>query len=141
VNELTIAGHCEVHLLASTDGPDTDWFVAVHDIAPTGASMVLCDGRVRARYNESLEHPVLRVPGEVYEYVIRTSAVGHVLRPGHRLRLTVTSSDFPVWDRNLNTGGSLADGTAMRVATNRVMHGPGVPSAIHLPVVSPGVFH
>lgn len=135
--DLTLVGHCEVRLYASTDGPDTDWFVALHDLAPTGASMILCDGRLRARFAESLQMPVLREAGRIYEYVVRTSAVGHVLRPGHRLRLTVTSSDFPVWDRNLNTGAPLADGTDMRIALNRIVHSAEFASMVVLPQVQP----
>jgi predicted acyl esterase len=76
----------------------------------------------------------LREPDRVYTYVIRTGALGHVVLPGHRLRLTVTSSDFPVWDRNLNTGASIADGVEMRVATNRVRHTHAEPSTLHLPL-------
>jgi putative CocE/NonD family hydrolase len=132
--ELAVVGHAEVRLQAATDGPDTDWFIALHDVAPNDTSMVLCEGRLRARYNEDLSVPTLREPDRVYTYVIRTGALGHVVLPGHRLRLTVTSSDFPVWDRNLNTGASIADGVEMRVATNRVRHTHAEPSTLHLPL-------
>lgn len=132
--ELAIVGHAEVRLLAATDGPDTDWFVALHDVSPNGTSMVLSDGRLRARYAEDLAAPTLREPDRVYPYLIRTGALGHVLLPGHRLRLTVTSSDFPVWDRNLNTGGSIAGDTEMRVARNRILHSPDAASTVTLPI-------
>ncbi|HWA67732.1 MAG TPA: CocE/NonD family hydrolase [Mycobacteriales bacterium] len=138
-DELAVVGHAEVQLHAATDGPDTDWFVALHDVAPNGTSMVLSDGRLRARYAEDLATPRLREPGRVYAYTIRTGAIGHVVRPGHRLRLTVTSSDFPVWDRNLNTGDAIADGTKLRVATNRVRHTPDEASSVTLPIAPPGL--
>ena len=67
--------------------------------------------------------------------------MGHVVLPGHRLRLTVTSSDFPVWDRNLNTGESIADGIEMRVATNRVRHTEAHPSTLRLPVAPAGALN
>ncbi|HVV74527.1 MAG TPA: CocE/NonD family hydrolase [Mycobacteriales bacterium] len=133
--ELVVVGHAEIRLQAATDGPDTDWFVALHDVAQNGTSMVLCDGRMRARYRDSLSTPELLEPDRVYEYVIRTGALGHVVLAGHRLRLTVTSSDFPVWDRNLNTGASIADGVELRVATNRVVHSSANPSTLHLPII------
>lgn len=132
--ELVLVGHAEVTLSAATDGPDTDWFVAIHDVAPNGSSMMLSDGRLRARFAEDLSRPTLREPDRVYTYAIRTGALGHVVLPGHRVRLTVTSSDFPVWDRNLNTGGSIADGVEMRVATNRVRHTTAEPSTLRLAV-------
>jgi putative CocE/NonD family hydrolase len=133
---LVLAGIPTVHLFASTDGPDTDWFAALHDVSPTGASMQLTEGRLRGRFRESLERESLLEPDHVYEFVVPTTAVGHVVRPGHALRLTVTSSDFPTWDRNLNTGDPIGTGTAMRVATNRVLHEPASSSYVVLPVAS-----
>jgi putative CocE/NonD family hydrolase len=133
---LVLAGVPTVHLYAATDGPDTDWFVALHDVSPTGTSMQLAAGRLRGRFRESLERETPLEPRQVYEFVVGMSAVGHVARPGHALRLTVTSSDFPVWDRNLNTGDAIGTGTAMRVATNRVLHEPASASYVILPVAS-----
>jgi putative CocE/NonD family hydrolase len=133
---LVLAGIPTVHLFASTDGPDTDWFVALHDVSPTGASMQLTEGRLRGRFRESLERETLLEPDHIYEFVVPTTAAGHVVRPGHALRLTVTSSDFPTWDRNLNTGDPIGTGIAMRVATNRVLHEPASSSYVVLPVAS-----
>jgi putative CocE/NonD family hydrolase len=133
---LVLTGVPTVHLFAATDGVDTDWFVALHDVSPTGASMQLTEGRLRGRFRESLERETLLEPDTVCEFVVPTTAVGHVVQPGHALRLTVTSSDFPTWDRNLNTGAPIGTGTEMRVATNRVLHEPASPSYIVLPVAS-----
>jgi len=133
-DSLVISGHPRVRLFASSDGLDTDWFLALHDIAPTGASMLLCEGRMRARFRTSLARETLLEPGATYEYEIELSAVNHLLRPGHRLRLTVTSSDFPTWDRNPNTGVPIGTDTALRAAINTVHHGASQPSALVLPV-------
>jgi predicted acyl esterase len=98
--------------------------------------MQLTEGRLRGRFRESLEREVLLEAGQTYEFVVPTTALGHVLQPGHALRLTVTSSDFPTWDRNLNTGDPIGTGTVMRVATNRVLHEPSSASYVVLPVAS-----
>lgn len=134
---LVLAGIPQVHLFASTDGRDTDWFVSLHDISPTGVSLQLTEGRLRARFREGLDREVLLEPDQVYEFVVPTTAIGHVLQPGHALRLAVTSSDFPTWDRNLNTGDPIPTGTTIRVATNRVLHQPGASSYVLLPVAAP----
>jgi putative CocE/NonD family hydrolase len=133
---LVLSGTPKVHLFAATDGPDTDWFVSLHDVSPTGTSMQLTEGRLRGRFRQSLEREVLLEPDQTYEFVVPTTAVGHVVKPGHSLRLTVTSSDFPTWDRNLNTGDPIGTGTVMRVATNRVLHEPASSSYVVLPVAS-----
>ncbi len=134
-----ITGHPVVHLFASSDGPDTDWFADLHDVAPTGASMLLAQGQMRARFHESLERESLLEAGRVYEFTFRLSAVGHVVRPGHRIRLTVTSSHFPTWDRNPNTGHPIGQDAEVRVATNRVYHAPGSASFVELPVAPPAL--
>jgi hypothetical protein len=75
-------------------------------------------------------------PGKVYRVEISLKATGYHFRPGHRIRLHLTSSDFPLYDRNLNTGGSNYDETRWLKATNTVHHGPGALSQLLLPVVS-----
>ena len=132
--ELILTGTPEVHLFASSDGLDTDWFVSIHDVSPTGASMQLVEGRLRARFHESLEHESLLEPGSTYEFVLQTTAIGHVLQPGHSLRLAVTSSDFPTWDRNPNTGEPIGTTCSFRVAVNTVRHEPGAASYVVIPV-------
>ncbi len=132
--ELTLTGEPVLHLFASTDGLDTDWFAALHDVAPDGSSMLLVEGRLRARFRTSLSTETLLEPGEVYEFTFRLDAVGHLLRRGHRLRLTVTSSDYPTWDRNPNTGSALGQDDVVRVAVNRIHHGPDTASRLELPL-------
>jgi len=129
-----IAGYPVVHLYGSSDAPDTDWFADLHDVAPSGASMILAQGQMRARFRDSLEHEVLMQSGKVYAFRLRLSAVGHVVRPGHRLRLTVTSSRFPTFDRNPNTGHPIGQDAELRVATNRIHHDGAHASRLELPV-------
>jgi len=137
---MIVAGLPSVQLFAATDGPDTDWFVALHAVSPTGKAMLLCEGHLRGRYHEGVDHESLLQSQQIYEFSIAMSAVGHAVQPGHRLRLTVTSSDFPTWDRNPNTGHPIGLDTELRVATNRVRHQPGAASFVSLPVVPATIF-
>lgn len=134
--DVLLVGIPELHLFAASDGADTDWFFSVHDVSPTGSSMQLSEGRLRARYRESLEQQTLLEPGTTYEFTIAGTAVGHVLKTGHRLRLAVTSSDFPTWDRNPNTGATIGVTTDFRVAVNTVRHEPGAASFLAIPTGS-----
>jgi putative CocE/NonD family hydrolase len=136
---LVIAGNPVVHLFAATDGPDTDWFAALHDLAPSGASQLLAAGRMAGRFADGLEREVPLEPDVPREFAIALSAVGHQVRPGHRLRLTITSSDFPRWARNPNTGEPFATATTLRAAINRVFHEPARPSRVVLPVATGGL--
>jgi putative CocE/NonD family hydrolase len=132
---LAVAGRPRSVLYASSDGPDTDWVVSVQDVEPGGRSVLVSRGRLRARFRESLDREVLMTPGQVHEHRIDLSATGHVFRPGHRVRVTVRSSDFPEFDRNPNTGGPLYRETSLRVAHNAVHCGGQSPSHVVLPVV------
>jgi len=143
---LHVVGRPTVVLYASSDCPDTDWVVGLADVDPTGRSIPLMrdedhqelvsqGGRLRARFREGLDSEVFMTPGEVYEFRIELRDIAHVVRPGHRIRLTVMSSDFPQSTRNLNTDESIADGTEIRVATNSVHHTPRASSALLLPVL------
>jgi predicted acyl esterase len=108
------------------------------DVFPDGRAIFLTDGILRARYRNSLAEPELLTPGRVYEVTVDLSVTSNVFLPGHRIRLEVSSSNFPRFDRNTNTGGSVTeDGDEdARVAVNRVSHGPGHPSRLVLPVIA-----
>lgn len=130
----TLAGQPRMQLWGRTDAADTDWFAALHDVAPDGVPMLLCSGRMRARYRQSLERPGRVQPGAPQEYAFELSAVSHAVLAGHRLRLTITSSDFPSWDRNPNTGQEIGSDADLRTARNEVLHGPGFASKLTLPL-------
>jgi putative CocE/NonD family hydrolase len=132
---MEVTGPIEVVLHAATDGLDTDWTAKLVDVSPSGYAMNLCDGILRARYRDGFTNPVLLEPGQVCEYRIEVGVTGNVFLKGHRLRLEISSSNFPRFDRNLNTGGDLAHGTDVRQARQTVHHSRVRPSHLVLPVI------
>jgi hypothetical protein len=133
--DIEITGPIKVTLYAASDAPDTDWTAKLVDVSETGYAMNLCDGILRARYRESLSDPTLIEPGTVYEYTIEVGVTANVFRQGHRIRLEISSSNFPRFDRNLNTGHAFGVDADMRAARQTVYHSPEYPSRILLPVI------
>jgi putative CocE/NonD family hydrolase len=134
---LDVIGNPHLSLWAATDGPDTDWFVWLHDVDDAGISIEVSRGQLRGRFHKSLERESLLVPGRPYEFRIELHPMAHQFRTGHRLRVVIASSNFPRYDRNLNTAAPLGYGTEMRVATNTVLHDAQHPSRVLLPVLTP----
>jgi uncharacterized protein len=132
---LVVIGRVRGILYAQSSAPDTDWVLRLCDVWPDGRSMSVCDGILRARYRTSFEHPELMASARVYRFDIDLSATAQVFLPGHRLRVQVTSSDFPRYARNLNTGGGPNDEMQPRVALNTILHDARYPSHLLLPVV------
>ena len=130
-------GTVELILYAATDTVDTDWTAKFVDVDEQGHAINLCDGIVRARYRESLENPTPIEPGRVYEYRIRVGSTATLFRQGHRIRLEVSRSNFPMFDINPNNGQRSGDATLLqaKVATQAVFHDGGRPSRLLLPVV------
>ena len=118
-----------------SDAVDTDFVARLCDVYPDERSIVLCDGVIRARLREGMDREVMMQPGKVYEFEIDMGVTSNVFRPGHRLRLEVTSSCFPRWNRNLNTGAPIATDTEIRLARQTVHHSRACPSRVILPVV------
>ncbi len=135
--ELEVTGPVKAVLYATSSAPDTDWIVRVTDVHPDGYSRPVCDGILRARYRDSFAKPELMVPGEVYRFEIDLWATSNVFLEGHRMRIVVTSSSFPRFDRNLNTGGPIHREASGKVAANTVVHNSGSPSHIVLPMIPP----
>ena len=133
--ELEVTGPVVAVLYGLSSAPDTDWVVRLEDIHPDGYSRNLCDGILRARYRNSFERPELLTPGQVYRFEVDLWATSNLFLPGHRVRVVVTSSCFPRFDRNLNTGGPINREAAGQVAINTVMHDEFRPSHIILPVI------
>jgi putative CocE/NonD family hydrolase len=135
--DVELIGDVAVTLYSASSATDTDWTARLCQVDPTGRSINLQEGIVRARFRDSLTDPTPIEPDRVYCYEIPLGPIGVRLPAGYRLRLTVSSSDFPHWDRNLNTGGPLyAEGpTAAVVATQVVLHDAAHPSCVTLPVV------
>jgi putative CocE/NonD family hydrolase len=132
---LEVTGPVRVKLFASTSARDTDFWAQLVDVFPNGYSMHLTEGIIRARYRDSLEKPELMEPEKVYEFDIDLWVTSNVFRRGHRVRLDISSSSFPKYDRNPNTGNQFGTDTALNVADQRVYHNEGHPSHILLPVI------
>jgi putative CocE/NonD family hydrolase len=130
--ELELLGDAEVTVYAASTALDTDLTARLCVVDPHGESINLAEGIRRGRYRRSLAEPQLLTPGAVEEYPIRLGPVGAAIPAGYRLRVDVSSSDFPHWDRNLNTGGPLGrEGPAQAVvATQSVLHTREHPSRL-----------
>src|SRR5271165_7573153 len=131
---LTVSGWPSLELFASSDGDDTDWHVKLTDVTPDGRSLRVTQGCLRAACRNSLEKPEPLVPGQVERFAIELWPTHHVFLPGHRLRVTVTSSDFPWFARSLNRFGLPHELAEPRVAINEVHHGAARASRLVLPV-------
>ncbi len=132
---LEVTGPLKVVLYASSSAPDTDFTAKLVDVRPDGYAQNIADGILRARYRESLSAPRLLSSSEVYECTIDLWATSHVFLPGHRLRVEIASSNFPRFDRNLNTGEDPATSTRGQVAEQTVLHTQRFRSHILLPVI------
>ena len=116
-------------------GPDTDFTAKLVDVCECGCTRSLTDGINRARYRESLAEAKLLEPGQVYEYTIDLVATSNVFKKGHSIRLEVSSSNFPRFDRNPNTGREPSEETEMRPAVQTILHDAAHPSRITLPII------
>jgi hypothetical protein len=132
--DLAVAGRILAELFATTSAPDTDFTAKLVDEHPDGYAQVLVEGIIRARFRDSFREPRPVVPGAVERYVIDLWSLAHVFRRGHRVVLEVSSSNFPKYDRNPNTGAPFGADAELRVAEQAVHHDAGRPSRIILPV-------
>ena len=133
---LTVVGSPSVKLHASSSAVDTDFTAKLVDVSPDGTARNLCYGIVRARFRNGWENPRLLDPGEITELTIELNPVGNTFLEGHRIRIDVSSSDFPNYDRNHNTGGDAYSESDMIVAHQEVHHSQQHPSTLRLSVVS-----
>ena len=133
--DTEVTGHISVTLWAASSAPDTDWVARLVDVHPDGYAQNLTDGIIRARFRNGYNAPELMQPGTAYEFTIDLWATCNVFKKGHCIRLDITSSNFPRWDRNPNTGSDLFEGSEMRVAQQTILHDAAHPSRIMLPIV------
>jgi hypothetical protein len=136
--DTEVTGPVKLVLHAASSAPDTDFTAKLVDVFPDGSARNLTDGILRVRYRESLENPVLMTPGTPYKMTIDAGVTSNVFRAGHRIRLEVSSSNFPRFDRNPNTGGTVADAKDLRKATQTIFHDRERESYLLLPVIPPG---
>ena len=130
---LTFAGNAEAKLHVSTDTPDADWAVKLIDMHPDGFAQNIARGILRGRYRNSLLEPELMKPGQVYEITVDLGPVAATIAKGHQLRVDISGSDFPLYDRNPNTAEGIF-GNMTAIATEQVHHKPGALSRLVLPV-------
>src|ERR1700722_18316700 len=133
--DLEVTGPIRVMLFASSSALDTDFTAKLVDVFPDGEARNLTDGILRMRYREGLEKAELSEPGKVYPLVIDAGVTSNVFLAGHSIRVEISSSNFPRFDRNPNTGGPLADETVLQKAQQMVYHSRQYPSHILLPVI------
>ncbi len=134
--DVEVTGTIELVLYAATDAADTDWTAKLVDVDEDGHAINLCDGILRARFRESLEHPTPIEPNRVHEYQIRVGSTSNLFKRGHSIRLEVSSSNFPTYDTNANNGQRVGERTQLQaeVATQAVFHDSDRASRLRLPV-------
>jgi uncharacterized protein len=138
---VEVTGPVELRLSVASSARDTDFTGKLVDVYPDGRAMIRTEGILRARYRSSFTAPEPREPDAVYALRLDLWATANVFLPGHRIRLEVSSSNFPRFARNSNTGGAIASEAASeaasdyRPAVNRVFHDAAHPSRLILPVI------
>ena len=133
--DLEVTGPVELVLYAASSAKDTDFTAKLIDVHPNGYAMNLAEGIVRARHRNGRDTSELLTPGEEVEYRIKLNPTSNLFKRGHRIRLDVSSSNFPRFNRNLNTEEDLATGTRIEIAHQTVLHSVDYPSRLILPVV------
>lgn len=137
-HDVTVIGSPKVTLWATSSAPDTDFTAKLVDVHPDGYSQNILDRIVRASFrNGSKTSPTPIVPGRAYEYSLDLGATATVFKAGHRIRLEISSSDFPHYARNLNNGRFDGSEGSARPADQTVLHTPQHPSRLELPIASP----
>jgi putative CocE/NonD family hydrolase len=133
-DDLELVGPVTMTLYASSSAPDTDFVVTLVDVRPDGYAHNLLEAAVRSRHRNRGELSMME-PGTAHEFGLDLRNACHVLFAGHRLRVHVTSSDFPRYDRNANSGAPIGTDTELLTADQTVYHDAGHPSRVVLPVV------
>jgi putative CocE/NonD family hydrolase len=135
IEDTEVTGFITLELYASTSTVDTDFTALLVDVDATGYARFLTDGIVRARYRESTKQASLVTPGKIYQYTIDLWATANVFKAGHRIRLYISSSNFPRFNRNLNTGEDIFGSSRSVRAHQTIYHDRDHASALILPVI------
>jgi len=135
-NGLELTGSITPTLYVSSDAKDTDFTVKVLDVAPDGTAYNLDESIQRMRYRDGYDKPLVWMEkGKVYKVTLQPLTTSNFFKPGHRLRIEVSSSNFPRFDRNLNTGGNNYDESKGVVANNTIHHSKQYPSSLTISVI------
>jgi len=133
--DVEVTGSIIVKLYASSNCIDTDFTAKLVDVYPNGSAINIADGILRARYRESTQYQKLIEPNKVYEYDIDLWATSNVFKKDHKIRVDISSSNFPRFDRNLNTGGDFALEYDFKIASQKIHHNKDFQSHIVLPII------
>ena len=134
-SDVEVTGPLSVTLFASTTGADTDFTAKLVDVDPCGSARGIVDGIIRARYRQGTDVPRPITPGAVEEYTIDLVATSNVFKEGHSIRLEISSSNFPRFDRNFNTAENPWEAAASVPALQTIYHDDRYPSRIRLPII------
>lgn len=134
---VEVTGPVRTTLYLSSDRKDTDLAVKLLDVYPDGRAFNLDESIQRVRWRAGWDHPVFMDPGHIYRVEVGPLVTSNAFLPGHRLRIEVSSSNFPHFERNLNTGGNNYDERDPLIAHNTIYHDTAHPSAIVVPVIGP----
>ena len=133
--DLEVTGPVKLHLFAATNVVNTDFMAKLVDVHPNGLAINIAEGFIRARYRRSILKPEPLTPGKVNEYIIDMASTSNVFLKGHRIRVHITSSDFPRFDRNMNTGNPIGEDAEGIPAMQTIFHSKDYASYIELPVI------
>ena len=135
---VTIAGDLQAQLWISSTAPDTDFIAKVSDVYPDGYSMIIAEGQIRARYRNGMGKVALMTPGTVYRLQVHLGPISNLFAAGHRIRLDISSTDFPRLEPNSNTGAAPGRWTSVVKASNTVYYGGRHASFLTLPLIQSG---
>ena len=133
--DLEVTGQIELTLYAASSAPDTDFTATLVDVHPGAKAINICEGIVRARFRNSYEEPTLIEPETICAYKIILWETSNLFKVGHQIRVEVSSSNFPRFDRNQNTGSIPGLDAEMELAHQTIYHNAQYPSHITLPVI------
>ena len=135
--DTEVTGPVEARLFAASSARDTDFTIKLIDVYPDGRALNVTEGIVRARFRDSIwDTPSLIEPGKGYEYKIELLPIAMIFKKDHRIRIHISSSSWPLWDRNQNTGNPIGMDAEMVVARQTIYHDTEHPSRIILPIIA-----
>ena len=133
--EIEVTGPIKAIIYVSSDCIDTDFTATLTDIEVNGKAIALCEGIVRARFRNGTDNPKMLKPNEIYEVEIDMWNTSNLFKKNHMICLEISSSNFPRYNRNLNTGGNIEKGFEMKKANQKIYHGSEYPSRLVLPII------
>ena len=133
--DTEVTGPIRATIWASSDAIDTDFTAALTDLEPDGKAIALCEGIVRTRFRNGTDKPEMMTPGDIYEFEIDMWNTSNMFKKGHSIRVEISSSNFPRYNRNLNSGNPIATDTEITVANQTIYHDSDHPSHVTLPVI------